>query len=239
MEKVVFWDFYNTLAYCGNLYGKVLKGVLDCYEPLNRLSDAEIKKCIPDEFTWDNPDKDYRDIVDPKKWWGYTNPIFVKAYKALGIDEEKAGIYSNEVRKYLADIKLYSLFPETIEALQVLSNQGYTQYILSNFAPELVEIITGLGIGQYFKDIIVSSLSGFEKPNPSFYKLALEKAGNPEGAWMVGDSFDSDYSGASKAGMKAVLVRNRPSKPVDFYAEDIKVAVDLIVKSDSKSKNMY
>lgn len=232
MDKIVFWDFYNTLGFCGNLYGKALKCVLDCYEPENGLSETDIKKCISGEFTWDNPYEDYRHLVDPDKWWEFTNPIFVKAYKAVGISEDKAVNYSKEVRKYVGDFNLYSLFPETIEALELLKKNGYTQYILSNFAPELVEVVEGLNIAHYFDKIIVSSLSGYEKPNPLFYKLGLTLAGSPKNAWMVGDSFEADFKGAIGAGLRAVLVRNRPDGHTGLFANDIKGAAEVIISTD-------
>lgn len=232
MDKFIFWDFYNTIAYCGCLYGKALKGVLDEFEPGNKISCMQINKCIMHKFTWDNPINDYSEIKDPEKWWEYTNPIFEKAYEAIGISEQNAKIYARNVRKYVADSSLYSLYPETVETLEMLAQNGYTQYIVSNFAPVLIEIIKGLKIEHYFKEFIVSSLSGYEKPNKSLFEIALKKAGNPEKVWMIGDSFDADYKGASSCNIKTVLVRNEPPQPIEFFARDIKIAAQLIINHD-------
>ena len=46
---------------------------------------------------------------------------------------------------------------------------------------------------------------GVAKPNPGFYRLALDEAGvRPEEALMVGDSYRADVHGAWAAGMDAV-----------------------------------
>ena len=58
-----------------------------------------------------------------------------------------------------------------------------------------------------FDHVTNSAVIGYEKPHPEIFRLALEAAGNPTSAWMVGDNVTADILGAEQAGISGILVR--------------------------------
>jgi putative hydrolase of the HAD superfamily len=65
-----------------------------------------------------------------------------------------------------------------------------------------------LRLGWFFEHIFISSDYGYRKPEPAFFRLALDALGvKPEEALYIGDNPFRDLFGAKKAGMKMVLVR--------------------------------
>jgi putative hydrolase of the HAD superfamily len=67
-----------------------------------------------------------------------------------------------------------------------------------------------LGIAPYVEHILSSALVGYEKPRPEIFRMALDAAGGPAEAWMIGDSPTADYDGAEAAGISAILVHAEP-----------------------------
>lgn len=61
------------------------------------------------------------------------------------------------------------------------------------------------GIGKYFSHIFISDDLGVQKPDGSFFDLALEKMGRTDRSriLVVGDSLTSDIRGANNAGIDA------------------------------------
>ena len=53
-----------------------------------------------------------------------------------------------------------------------------------------------------------SAITGYEKPHPEMFNIAVRAAGSPKTVWMVGDNVVADYEGAEKLGISAVLVRH-------------------------------
>ncbi|HVM25386.1 MAG TPA: HAD-IA family hydrolase [Candidatus Limnocylindrales bacterium] len=77
--------------------------------------------------------------------------------------------------------------------------------IVSDWGSNLRAIVAGLGLDRYLDFVLPSGAVGVAKPNPGFYRLALDEAGvRPEEALMVGDSYRADVHGAWAAGMDAV-----------------------------------
>ena len=79
--------------------------------------------------------------------------------------------------------------------------------IVSNFDSRLFNVLRGLSIADLFDTITISSLAHAAKPSPKIFELALEQhAVEPGEAMHVGDSVRDDVEGATKAGLKAVLL---------------------------------
>ena len=73
--------------------------------------------------------------------------------------------------------------------------------------------LAGLGLGDRFEAVLNSAATGFEKPHPRAFALALASAGQPRVAWMIGDNPVADVGGAVAAGLRAILVRTSPPEP--------------------------
>lgn len=77
--------------------------------------------------------------------------------------------------------------------------------VVSDWGSNLRGILAGLGLDRHLDFILPSGAVGVAKPNPDFYRMALDRAGvEPHEAIMVGDSYRADVGGAWSAGMDAV-----------------------------------
>jgi len=99
----------------------------------------------------------------------------------------------------------WELFPDVEPMLAaVRSLDGMQIGIVSDWGSNLRPIIVALGIDRYFDFVLASGAVGVAKPNPAFYRMALDHAGvGPDEALMVGDSYRADVRGAWSAGMDA------------------------------------
>ena len=101
-----------------------------------------------------------------------------------------------------------------METLSALKQRGLILDVLSNFDSRLVGILHGLGAGQWFDDIIISSRAGHAKPDRRIFAAALAKHGlEPNSAAHVGDSEEKDLCGANDAGLKGILVNRDGESP--------------------------
>ncbi|HEY8171110.1 MAG TPA: HAD-IA family hydrolase [Candidatus Limnocylindria bacterium] len=83
--------------------------------------------------------------------------------------------------------------------------EGLKVGVVSDWGSNLRGILASLGLDRSLDFILPSGAVGVAKPNPAFYRLALDEAGvAPHEAIMVGDSYRADVRGAWSAGMDAV-----------------------------------
>lgn len=94
-------------------------------------------------------------------------------------------------------------------AEQVLAylQQKYTLHIISNgFKETTLTKMRVSGLNPYFTNIIISEDVGVNKPNPTIFQYALDKAGaQKEESIMIGDSLEADIRGAQDFGIKAIF----------------------------------
>jgi putative hydrolase of the HAD superfamily len=108
----------------------------------------------------------------------------------------------------------WELYPDVEPALAELTSRGDTTVaVLSDWGSNLVGIISGLGLDRYVSFVQASGAIGLAKPDPAFFRAALERADVPAAeAVMVGDTLRADVEGARAAGMEGILLV-RPEGP--------------------------
>jgi len=84
---------------------------------------------------------------------------------------------------------------------------GWHHVILSNHVPELPLIVYGLGLGELIVGVVASTATGYEKPHPRAFAIALDAVGGVERVWMVGDKVDADIRGAEAVEIPVIRVR--------------------------------
>lgn len=84
----------------------------------------------------------------------------------------------------------------------------FRHFILGNgVKANLLKTADGLGIADYFEEIVTSEVVGENKPDPAGYLYILKKTGLPAAAHlMVGDREVVDLEPAKKLGMQTCLV---------------------------------
>ncbi|HFI0793676.1 TPA: HAD family hydrolase [Streptococcus suis] len=99
-----------------------------------------------------------------------------------------------------------SLYPETIDALEKLS-QNYHLGIIANQSATVRALLEEWGVESYFQLIILSEEVGLSKPDSTIFKLALQKANTTANRIVyVGDRYDNDIVPAKSLGMRAVRI---------------------------------
>jgi putative hydrolase of the HAD superfamily len=207
MDKVILWDFDGTLARREGLWRSALMQALDRHEPGHGIAPENLRGLLRDGFPWHEPERPHPELCEPEKWWARIEGLLARAFRAVGIAEDRAPQLARAARYAFIDPATCRLFDDTCPVLEELADLGWRHLILSNHVPELEDIVAGLGVRHCFDAVLTSALTGYEKPHPEAFRLALGAAGQPEEVWMVGDNPEADVAGAERVGIPAILVR--------------------------------
>ncbi|MCC2641304.1 MAG: Haloacid dehalogenase, subfamily [Nitrospira sp.] len=140
-------------------------------------------------------------------WFDIVHNVFYRVGMFEHFDE-----FFEEVFARFEQSDSWRLYPETVEVLKKLKDQGFELGIISNFDSRLFSVLRGLGIVDFFDTITISSLAHAAKPSARIFQLALEKhAVEPIEALHVGDSERDDVKGAQSAGLTGVLLARQGS----------------------------
>ena len=121
--------------------------------------------------------------------------------KVAAIAEELAGMW--EVTYYHRELR-----PGVKETLEALQQRGYRLGVISNTASlySVFDVLERYGIRDYFSDVTLSSVTGYRKPNPGIFKIALRQMqARPEQCAYVGDTLSRDVIGAKRLQFGAAI----------------------------------
>ena len=106
-------------------------------------------------------------------------------------------------------------FPESQDVIRGLREDGVGVHVVSNNTDYLPEEISRLRWTCLFDSVTYSQEVGAEKPDRRVFDLALRRAGcKPADVMHIGDSWEADYLGAKRAGLRAIwLNRDRVDPP--------------------------
>ena len=98
--------------------------------------------------------------------------------------------------------------PGTVETLSTLKDSGYRVGLISNCGEEVSRLWHSTPFAPLVDAAVLSFDAGLAKPAPRIYELAVGRLGvAAEHCLYVGDGSGGELTGASKAGMTAVLMR--------------------------------
>jgi putative hydrolase of the HAD superfamily len=101
----------------------------------------------------------------------------------------------------------WALFDDVLPALRALSEAGLLMGIISNWDARLSSLCLELDLSPYLHFVISSACVGRIKPEPSIFRMALQRAGvGAEHAIHVGDHYYADVLGARSVGLTPVLI---------------------------------
>jgi putative hydrolase of the HAD superfamily len=227
---VVFWDFDGTLAQRPGLWSACVLEVLDETVPAHGISIERVRQGLADSFPWHRAHLAHPELADPSEWWRVVGAVIEQALTDAGFPATAARDAVPLVRRRYIDAgRGWEVYPDTLAALSTTTAAGWRNVVLSNHVPELADLIADLGLGAHLDGVRTSALTGYEKPHPEAYRGALRAWGNPDAAFMVGDSRVADVDGAEVVGLPAILVR-RPG-PAPRYADDLHGAAAIILAS--------
>jgi putative hydrolase of the HAD superfamily len=126
----------------------------------------------------------------------------------------------------------FNPYPESGTVLRRLREAGVGMYVVSNWDLELVEVLEDLDWMRYVDGVVVSAVSGVEKPDPRLFEEALEASGvSRDRAVHVGNDPLTDIRGAAEAGIDTVLVDRKgdvEAPEATFVVRDLGELPDLL-----------
>lgn len=142
---------------------------------------------------------------DRQRGWTYFNLVLTDAGIPLS-DATDAALA--ELHAYHDQFNLWETVPDDVRpALAALRAGGYRLVVVSNANGTLHRVFDRLGLTSALDLIFDSYNEGVEKPDPRFFRIALDRAGAaPESTVHVGDLYHVDVAGARAAGITPVLI---------------------------------
>jgi putative hydrolase of the HAD superfamily len=113
-----------------------------------------------------------------------------------------------ELEAYHGAHNLWESVPADVEpALERLAALGLRLVVVSNSNGVLHACFDRVGLSRHFQCICDSFLEGVEKPDPRFFRIAMERSGaDPATTMHVGDLYHVDIVGARNSGLRATLL---------------------------------
>jgi len=219
--RLLIWDFDLTLGHRRGEKGwsRLLEEALDAEEPGHGHSAEAFRAHLRSGFPWHMPEVAHPELCASGAWWESVRALLARAYEAEGYPPARAAELAEAAQRLYVDPATWTLFDDTLPALERLSAAGWTHAILSNHVPELARIVESLGLRSHLAAVHCSAETGFEKPHPRTYAAVLEEL-EPDEVWMIGDNVVADVLGAEAAGIPAILVR-RPDPRAARYADSL------------------
>ena len=134
-------------------------------------------------------------------------------FKDIPVDKEKLAAISEEIAHMwettFYDRKLRDHAAEMLKGLK--EDLGLYVAVVSNTGSlfQVFDTLTKYGVRQYFDDITLSSITGYRKPHPNIFRVALNQANlKPEECAFVGDTLSRDVVGPRRMGYGRVFKIN-------------------------------
>ncbi|MGC9395508.1 MAG: HAD family hydrolase [Anaerolineae bacterium] len=225
MNHYLIWDFDGTLGYrisgsSGGAWTTSLLETVTLARPDHTVTSEQLRSYLQAGFPWHQPEHPHPHLTTGELWWEALYPVLEKACRGVGLDADLARTVARRFRAVYLNLDDWRLFDDVLPTLDALSARGWTHAILSNHVPELGDIVRHLGLASRIAYLFNSAKTGYEKPHPRAFKIALETLPDLKTAWMIGDSFTADVQGAEQVGIPAILVR-RPHPDADRYCESL------------------
>jgi putative hydrolase of the HAD superfamily len=201
--KAIFFDAADTLfrvkAGVGKTYWDVARkyGVDSTPEQIGKAFSEAFKSAPPLAFPGVVDPKEIK-ILEKRWWYEVVKRVFLKIGTFEKFDDYFDELFETFRRK------AWELFPETKDVLTLLKKKGFILGVISNFDSRIYDVCTDLGIISYFDSFVISSETGFAKPFPEIFSLALKKNKvNPSESIHMGDSLQLDFYPARSVGINS------------------------------------
>ena len=188
-----------------------------------RVSEALAREGVtvsPDELASADPPArreldDLRTIgmtTDASRGWLFFDLIL----KHAGVDRSDATSAAlSHLHEYHRASNLWEYVPPgVIPALEAMRARGLQLVVVSNANGTLRAHMDRLRMTPLFDTVLDSADEGVEKPDPRFFRIALQRSGaRPESTIHVGDLYHVDVVGARSAGLRGVLLDEASLRP--------------------------
>ena len=196
--RAVFFDLEGTLVNTAHA-PEIFRRILEAYGVMAKLGNiAEAHQANMNEF-------DAKEMSNSgTSFWIRWN---MKILERVGVQENKEFLAKKIDEEWFeyADLEMFS---DVVETLVRLKSRGIKLGIVTNGSRRDFELILGkFGLTEYFDIVVGADTFGRAKPDEEVFLQAVGRIGTkPEETLFIGDSVESDYEGAGKAGLKPLLI---------------------------------
>lgn len=207
--RAVFFDAGHTLIYAhpsrGELYAE------ESARFGTRIDPARFEDVFPAvfaefvrEYTADPAHGPASDEQDEAMWREIVFRVHARMPELAGIDRES---WFRRLYIRFGEAGAWRFYPDAIPSLRELRARGLKLGVVSNWDRRLRRIAEETGLSAHVDFLVLSSETGFRKPDRAIFDEALRRAGvAAEEAVHVGDLYEEDVIGAQRAGLCAVLL---------------------------------
>jgi putative hydrolase of the HAD superfamily len=143
-----------------------------------------------------------------KSWW---QQFINKAFSEFGAQCPLECF--EEIFCHFARGDSWDIYPDTVPVVTELRGRGLQTGIISNFDRRLLTILNETSLVRHFDHVLISSIVGWEKPDPPIFAEAVRLAGVPASRCVhIGDSLEADFQGARGAGFGPILLTRGDSE---------------------------
>lgn len=155
-----------------------------------------------------------------KSWWG---EVIRRTALGAGADarrlDEGLDVAVDELLHVFSSKEGYKFVDGALQTLSTLHDLGVKTGLVSNCDSGILRALEDLGATSFLEPTVISEFEGFGKPDERMWQVACQWAGLPlEQAVHVGDEFDADVLGASRAGVRPIWFR--PTGETDRHVND-------------------
>jgi len=211
----VFFDAANTLLYpypsVGTVYAQVAAryGVTTTAAAVQNAFRHAWR--VAQRMAQDDPVRYGVGESDGRRFW---HTLVHATFEQIALPQD-FDVFFDELYWLFAQPTVWRLFPECLDVLQTLQQQGYILGVISNWDIRLFDLLKGLGLMPYLQQVSISALVGWEKPHRQIFQHATAAvAVDPARAVHIGDNLHADVQGAQQAGLQPLwLQRDGASHP--------------------------
>ncbi len=208
--KALFFDLDDTLHDSQYPFEKTVEELLPEVASELNMNELYIKFREASDWLW----KDY--VAGKMSLVDLRTKRMILALKSMNItiDSETARMFQNQYEYNQSQLKM---FPEVPNLLEEIKRKGITVGMITNGPVEHQHSkISSLGLKSHIPSnlIFVSDGVGVAKPNPDiFHHVRKHVSLPPHELLYVGDSWENDIVGSSKAGWQSLWFNHRKREP--------------------------
>ncbi|MGE3537516.1 MAG: HAD-IA family hydrolase [Candidatus Tectimicrobiota bacterium] len=213
----VFFDAANTLLYpypsVGEVYAQVARryGVETTGERVQRAF-RQVWGPVEAQAEQD-PVRYGIGEPDGRRFW---HAMVHATFAEIGLPEDFETFF-DELYWLFAQPAVWRLFPECLDVLQTLRQQGYIVGIISNWDNRLLRLLEEMGLMTYVQHVSISALVGWEKPHGAIFQHATTAVSvAPARALHIGDNVKADAQGAQQAGLQPLWLQRQGGTHADY-----------------------
>lgn len=134
-------------------------------------------------------------ITADRYWRGVAELVYMRDLSQ--IDQLRADYFSGDYLNH-----------RVISVIHDLRAHGCTTAILTNESLELTNRLENIGVAHLFDQVFISAQLGVMKPDPTIYRLALQRLGAPTAETVFIDDMLINVRGAQALGLNTILYRS-------------------------------